>query len=104
MGRMRIQLVIPPHKTHELVLEGEVIKLVMPGKNTNYLQEYVLLDNNIEKTKKDNEYHLQIQGEVWIQSIIDGDEKRKKMGRFSAVKLATPDKKQLRYTIPPPKR
>jgi len=55
--------------------------------------------------KKDDEYYLQIQGEVWMQSTNDNDdEKRKKMGRFSAVKLATPNKKQLRYSIPAPKR
>ena len=98
--RVRIQLVIPPHKTHELVLEGEVIKLVMPGKNGNFLQEYGLGD---DMQKKENEFYLQAQGEVWMQGVEDGGEKRK-MGKFSAVKLATPSKKQLRYSIPPPKR
>merc|ERR1711982_57632 len=107
--RIRIKLVIPPYKKRSLILEGEVIRLIMPGSSkssTNYLNEFII-DNETSKNNNvndDDEYFLQLQGEIWIEEEEDNNNDRKKLGTFSAVKLPTPNKSQLRYAIPPPKR
>jgi len=90
--RMRIVLLIPPQKTEELVMEGEVTRIAMPAID--------LLGSVTEHPQRDSLLHCG--GEAWVQEISTG--RRKKLGQFSVVKLSPNDPEQLHFSVPPPRR
>ena len=93
--RMRIVLLIPPQKTEELVMEGEVTRIAMPAVD--------LLGSVIERPQlQQQDSLLHCGGEAWIREISTG--RRKKLGQFSVVKLSPNDPEQLHFSVPPPRR
>ena len=105
--RMRIRLLIPPKKEEELVLEGEVVRIMMP-RPSSVISTIGLTDTMHERNGDISDGEgveaglLQCGGEAWIQNIATG--KRKKLGLFSVMKLRTPEQGELHFSVPPPRR
>jgi len=105
--RLRIRLLIPPKKKEELVMEGEVTRVMMP-RASSVISTVSLCErrgdgaNNKVDGESDEQGLLHCGGEVWIQNIETGD--RKKLGLFSVVKLRTPELADLHFSVPPPRR
>lgn len=99
--RMRIVLLIPPLKEEELVMEGEVTRIIMP---TSLLSRPVNAkegDGN-DDIEEEEDGLLHCGGEAWIREIATG--RRKKLGLFTVVKLRTLDPSELHISVPPTRK
>merc|ERR1719162_2906310 len=105
--RLRIKMVVPPEKVDFLVMEGKVSRIFIPSLSSAPFKMNMNFDNS--KSPEDNDprveenFSLICEGEVWVEDI-EGTGRRKKLGRFSAMKLETPPQGSYTYSIPPPLR
>ena len=121
--RMRVRLLVPPEKERALVMEGEVTRMKFPGADDASSSSSELdssdgwmmgsggmLDgmttdflNVVEETtsskRSSGEVLMYCGGEAWTEDA-DGGGNRKKLGAFSLMKLKTPDRDKLIYTVP----
>jgi len=123
--RLRVRLLVPPEKEKVLVMEGEVTRMKFPGTQdettsssssdswmigSGGLLEGMALDvldadDADDLTARGNdagskgETLLYCGGETWLEDANIGGN-RKKLGPFSLMKLKTPDRDKLIYTVP----
>ena len=111
--RLQIRLLIPPAKTKELWLDGEVTRIMMPNAQSKLSSTFNLLDLSaiVDSTYQNGEYNsaeqsqealLHCEGEAWIQTI-EQPQDRSKLGSFALIKLSTLDMSKLHYTVQIPK-
>jgi hypothetical protein len=118
--RLQVRLLIPPSKTEELCLDGEVTRLMMPHYSSqgtasaggssfgNLNLSSALEDKNgaiIDNGNNENQEEalLHCGGEAWIQNIETGERTKLKQP-FALMKLPTPESSQLHYSVPVPRR
>jgi len=119
--RLRVRLLVPPEKSQTLVIEGEINRLVSPdaddvsssssssawrvagggmldGMSGTLMQDE---DNSDTKSSRGQSHDAMIfcRGEAWLEDTTDGSN-RKKLGPIALMKLKTPDRNKLIYTVP----
>ena len=115
--RLRIRLVIPPSKNKVLVMEGEVkrggvssLEAISKANakelfsSSSFGLNKVGETSNFDSTPKEEDMHLYVSGEAWVEEINGRDRQRKKLGRFSLIKRKDRNPDQYQYNIPAPMR
>ena len=122
-SRLRVRLLVPPEKSQTLVIEGEINRLVSPNtgetSSSNSSDAWKMasggmLDGMSSKLKSVNDdtdavmtpsqeqsqdAMIFCRGEAWLEDTEDGSN-RKKLGPIALMKLKTPDRNKLIYTVP----
>eukprot|EP01082_Thalassiosira_pseudonana_P000528 g458.t1 g458 contig10:77218-79590(+) len=115
--RLRIRLVVPPERQRAIVLEGEVTRMVMGAEDASSLSSSeswtlgsggildgmspsLILENDDFSQSGSGEVLLYCGGEAWIEDNVERGGNRRKLGPFSLMKLKTPDRSKLIYTVP----
>ena len=117
--RLRVRLLVPPEKSQTLVIEGEMNRIVGPdvmssssssdawrmasggmldGMSSKLIQDE---DNTDVRPPRGQSQDAMIfcRGEAWLEDTEDGLN-RKKLGPIALMKLKTPDRNKLIYTVP----
>ena len=121
--RLRVRLLVPPEKSQTLVIEGEINRLISPNADDTTLASTSdswrtasggILEGMSRKLKQDtdsadyvktfrgdkgNDAMIFCRGEAWLEDTEDGLN-RKKLGAIALMKLKTPDRNKLIYTVP----
>jgi len=116
--RLRVRLLVPPEKSQTLVIEGEINRIVSPdaddmsSSNTWRVASGGMLDGMSGKLIQDEDNvdaklsrgqsqdaMIFCRGEAWLEDTEDGSN-RKKLGPIALMKLKTPDRNKLIYTVP----
>eukprot|EP00986_Skeletonema_menzelii_P012800 scaffold7198_cov150-Skeletonema_menzelii.AAC.26 len=120
-SRLRVRLLVPPEKSQTLVIEGEINRLVSPnsGSSSNSSDAWKMasggmLDGMSSKLmngddgtdtvmtpsqEQSQDAMIFCRGEAWLEDTEDGSN-RKKLGPIALMKLKTPDRNKLIYTVP----
>lgn len=100
--RLRIQLLMPPERERVLIMEGEVTRMIMPGGDTSSSDGWMMPNGGILDgmlpTVAENEGLLYTAGEAWMEDA-EGGGNRRKVGRFSLMKLKAIKRENLIYTV-----
>lgn len=109
--RLRIRLVIPPKKEKILVMEGEIQRVLRSSLLNQNIREIQRLSTfsfpygestreNTDTNLNENSFTISCSGEMWVETASPHKGLRKKLGRFTLVKMADLDPSQIRYSIP----
>jgi len=121
-SRLRVRLLVPPEKSQTLVIEGEINRLVSPnaddmssssssdawrmasggmldGMSSKLMQGEDGTDVKTPSQGQSQDAMIFCRGEAWLEDTEDGSN-RKKLGPIALMKLKTPDRNQLIYTVP----
>ena len=121
-SRLRVRLLVPPEKSQTLVIEGEINRLVSPnaddmssssssdawrmasggmldGMSSKLLQDEDGTDTKTPSQGQSQDAMIFCRGEAWLEDTEDGSN-RKKLGPIALMKLKTPDRNKLIYTVP----
>mmetsp|Transcript_30845 Transcript_30845/g.62193 ORF Transcript_30845/g.62193 Transcript_30845/m.62193 type:complete len:814 (-) Transcript_30845:40-2481(-) len=121
-SRLRVRLLVPPEKSQTLVIEGEINRLVSPnaddvssssssdawrmasggmldGMSSKLMQGEDGTDVKTPSRGQSQDAMIFCRGEAWLEDTEDGSN-RKKLGPIALMKLKTPDRNQLIYTVP----
>lgn len=121
-SRLRVRLLVPPEKSQTLVIEGEINRLVSPnvddlstssssdawriasggmldGMSSKLISGEDGTDTKIPSQEQSQDAMIFCRGEAWLEDTEDGSN-RKKLGPIALMKLKTPDRNKLIYTVP----
>ncbi|KAL7451519.1 hypothetical protein ACHAWC_003349 [Mediolabrus comicus] len=121
--RLRVRLLVPPEKSQTLVIEGEINRLVSPnaddmsssstsdawrmasgglldGMSSKLMPNEDDADTTTTSQRQSSQDALIFcRGEAWLEDT-EGGSNRKKLGPIALMKLKTPDRNKLIYTVP----
>ena len=122
--RLRVRLLVPPEKSQTLVIEGEINRIVSPtlddassqkssdawrmasggildGMSNKIMQDDDSVDMTTASQVQNQDAMIFCRGEAWLEDTEDGSlNNRKKLGPIALMKLKTPDRNKLIYTVP----
>ena len=120
--RLRVRLLVPPEKSQTLVIEGEINRLVSPnaddmtssstsdawrmasgglldGMSSKLMPNEDDADTTTSQRQSSQDALIFCRGEAWLEDT-EGGSNRKKLGPIALMKLKTPDRNKLIYTVP----